>query len=78
MTDKEKLAKLIHNIKEIVPYVDATISENNSFKVSSLIGAYSPQDTENWRAINRGRANSSQNQLANLLRLAKEMENEST
>lgn len=74
MTDKEKLARLIEKIKTIVPYVNATIAENNSFRPGSLIGAHNSSDTKDWMAIHRGRAGSSHNQLKNLLLLAMEME----
>jgi len=76
MTDKEKLTKLIESIKAIVPYVNATIAENNSFRPSSIIGAYDPSNTKDWMAIHRGRASSSHNQLTNLLQQAMEMERE--
>lgn len=76
LTDTEKLAKLIQAIKDYVPYVNATIAENNSFQPGSLIGAADPSNTKDWMAINKGRASSSHNQLDNLLRLAKEMEND--
>ena len=76
LTDKEKLAKLIDAIECYVPYVNATIAENNSFQPGSLIGAADPSNTKDWMAIHRGRAGSSHNQLSNLLALAKEMKND--
>ena len=76
LSDKEKLAKLVQAIKDYVPYVNATIAENNSFQPGSLIGAADPSNTKDWMAIHRGRASSSHNQLDNLLSLAKEVEND--
>ena len=76
LSDKEKLTKLIQAVKDYVPYVNATIAENNSFKPGSLIGAADPSNTKDWMAIHRGRAGSSHNQLSNLLAMAKEMEND--
>lgn len=76
LTDKEKLDKLIDAIKCYVPYVNATIAENNSFQPGSLIGAADPSNTKDWMAIHKGRAGSSHNQLTNLLNMAKEMEND--
>jgi hypothetical protein len=76
LSDKEKLTKLVQAIKDYVPYVNATIAENNSFQPGSLIGAADPSNTKDWMAIHRGRAGSSHNQLDNLLRMAKEMEND--
>jgi hypothetical protein len=76
LTDKEKLVKLIQAVKDYVPYVNATIAENNSFQPGSLIGAADPSNTKDWMAIHRGRAGSSHTQLDNLLSMAKEMEND--
>jgi hypothetical protein len=76
LSDKEKLAKLVQAIKDYVPYVNATIAPNNSFEPGSLIGAADPSNTKDWMAIHKGRASSSHNQLDNLLRMAKEMEND--
>lgn len=76
LSDKEKLTKLVEAIKAYVPYVNATIAPNNSFEPGSLIGAADPSNTKDWMAIHKGRAGSSHNQLDNLLRLAKEMEND--
>lgn len=76
LSEKEKLAKLIQAIKDYVPYVNATIAPNNSFEPGSLIGAADPSNTKDWMAIHKGRASSSHNQLENLLRMAKEMEND--
>lgn len=76
LSDKEKLTKLIQAVKDYVPYVNATIAENNSFQPGSLIGAADPSNTKDWMAIHKGRASSSHNQLSNLLSMAKEMEND--
>jgi len=60
---KDQLQKLIQNIKTIVPYVLATISPHNCFEVPGRPG---------WMAVHKGRADSSCNQLAALLRMAEE------
>jgi hypothetical protein len=68
MNDKEKLAKLIEDIKCIVPYVSATIADNNSFDIKEMTAVGDPKD---WMAIHRGRARSSWYQLENLLKRAR-------
>lgn len=76
VNDKEKLARLIEQIKIIVPYVTATISPNNAFGVERITGAADPNNTLDWMAIHKGRASSSMRQLEHLLHLVKEMKND--
>lgn len=61
MTDEQKLAKLIQNIEESVPYIEATLSPGNHFK---------SKERPDWIEIHGGRASSSYNQLKHLLNLA--------
>jgi len=77
VSDKEKLARLIEQIKTIVPYVNATIATNNAFNIERLGSpAADPSNTKDWVAIHKGRAQSSHRQLEYLLKLAMELQND--
>lgn len=62
-TDRENLAALVDMIEMIVPYVTATLSTGNRF----------PGKMPDWVEISKGRCISSERQLEQLLKLAKEM-----
>jgi hypothetical protein len=65
-TDREELAQLIQRVENVVPYVTATLG------VPGLASAVETKDPE-WKAVHIGRANSSYQQLSNLLDLAKKL-----
>ena len=66
----DDLKKLIDRIEQIVPYVTATIGRGNGFAIHKMEGHGDPKE---WRAVHAGRAHSSEVQLDNLLREAREM-----
>jgi hypothetical protein len=74
-TQVHNLSAMVENVKRIVPYVSATIADNNAFDVEKIKGTFHG-DTKDWMAIHRGRARSSWYQLENLLKVAKELEEE--
>jgi len=62
---RKKYERLQQAVREIVPYVTATIAENNAFPSKSR---------PDWVEVHKGRAASSHRQLQGLLKLANEEE----
>jgi hypothetical protein len=66
------LATLIDRIITIVPYVTATIGPGNTFDIEKMRHPFKGA-AKDWVAVHRGRASSSRNQLASLLKEAQAM-----
>lgn len=64
---KDKVLALIQHLEDSIPYVDATIGPG---------GTVSSRERPGWVEVHKGRAESSRNQLNNILKEARALKEE--